>query len=403
MSTTQHTFPSSSNPNNSYTVNVAGNGQMSCNCPGWTRRVQSDGSRSCKHTKAVEQDRSTIASSTVAPPAVTVKPVTMATMTGFVNPMLAEPLQAKVELVDGMWRLPEGALRAYQNGDWWMEEKYDGHRVIIAVGGEGYTAGDASSVRAWSRPRAGSNGVGLARTLPPQVIEVMRQMPWGTYDGELIVPGKNSWDVVDLSNQEALVLVLFDVLACASRSLLHLDAEERRTYLTAFDSVFTAKGVTCVKVAPIYPVYPEFVEGIWAKGGEGAILKRKGSLYHEGGRSAADWVKVKKVIPAVLTIVGFEAGKSGPHSTVLLRGMVVDHAGVTREVETSVKTLDNDWRRIFADHAAAYLGAELRIEHQGVFLSKGKWSLRHPMFDHMVKGELHKKPAAGKAAKKKGR
>lgn len=30
--------------------------QLSCNCPGWTRRVAPDGSRSCKHTKQVEPD-----------------------------------------------------------------------------------------------------------------------------------------------------------------------------------------------------------------------------------------------------------------------------------------------------------------------------------------------------------
>ena len=29
-------------------------GSTSCNCPGWTRRVQPDGSRSCKHTRKVD-------------------------------------------------------------------------------------------------------------------------------------------------------------------------------------------------------------------------------------------------------------------------------------------------------------------------------------------------------------
>lgn len=27
----------------------------SCNCPGWTRRIQPDGSRSCKHTRLIDQ------------------------------------------------------------------------------------------------------------------------------------------------------------------------------------------------------------------------------------------------------------------------------------------------------------------------------------------------------------
>ena len=29
-------------------------GSTSCNCPGWTRRVAADGSRSCKHTRMVD-------------------------------------------------------------------------------------------------------------------------------------------------------------------------------------------------------------------------------------------------------------------------------------------------------------------------------------------------------------
>ena len=29
-------------------------GTTSCNCPGWTRRVAADGSRSCKHTRMID-------------------------------------------------------------------------------------------------------------------------------------------------------------------------------------------------------------------------------------------------------------------------------------------------------------------------------------------------------------
>ena len=32
-------------------------GTTSCNCPGWTRRVTPDGSRSCKHTRLVDMGR----------------------------------------------------------------------------------------------------------------------------------------------------------------------------------------------------------------------------------------------------------------------------------------------------------------------------------------------------------
>lgn len=48
------TYASSSNPNKSYETLQYDDGTTSCGCPGWTRRVAEDGSRSCKHTRAVE-------------------------------------------------------------------------------------------------------------------------------------------------------------------------------------------------------------------------------------------------------------------------------------------------------------------------------------------------------------
>lgn len=47
-------FTSSSNPNNSYETLQYEDGSTSCNCMGWCRRVAPDGSRSCKHTRAVD-------------------------------------------------------------------------------------------------------------------------------------------------------------------------------------------------------------------------------------------------------------------------------------------------------------------------------------------------------------
>ena len=46
-------FPSDSNPDKEYETLRYTDGSMSCNCPGWTRRVAADGTRSCKHTRSV--------------------------------------------------------------------------------------------------------------------------------------------------------------------------------------------------------------------------------------------------------------------------------------------------------------------------------------------------------------
>jgi hypothetical protein len=47
-------FASSSNPNNKYETLQYTDGSTSCNCPGWTRRVDATGNRSCKHTRMVD-------------------------------------------------------------------------------------------------------------------------------------------------------------------------------------------------------------------------------------------------------------------------------------------------------------------------------------------------------------
>jgi hypothetical protein len=48
------TFASGSNPNIEYETLQYADGSTSCGCPGWTRRVAPDGSRSCKHTRYVD-------------------------------------------------------------------------------------------------------------------------------------------------------------------------------------------------------------------------------------------------------------------------------------------------------------------------------------------------------------
>ena len=48
------TFHSDSNPDINYETLRYTDQSMSCNCPGWTRRVAADGSRSCKHTRSID-------------------------------------------------------------------------------------------------------------------------------------------------------------------------------------------------------------------------------------------------------------------------------------------------------------------------------------------------------------
>ena len=64
------TFHSDSNPDINYETLRYTDQSMSCNCPGWTRRVAADGSRSCKHTRSIDMgtaDQQSSASHSYAP------------------------------------------------------------------------------------------------------------------------------------------------------------------------------------------------------------------------------------------------------------------------------------------------------------------------------------------------
>jgi hypothetical protein len=49
------TFPSESRPDKSYETLQYDDNTTSCNCPGWTRKVAVDGTRSCRHIRLVDQ------------------------------------------------------------------------------------------------------------------------------------------------------------------------------------------------------------------------------------------------------------------------------------------------------------------------------------------------------------
>ena len=72
-------FTSKSNPANSYETLIYQDNSISCNCPGWTRRVTPSGVRECKHTMLLTEllkdgtislDGSTSAPSPVSSPVV---------------------------------------------------------------------------------------------------------------------------------------------------------------------------------------------------------------------------------------------------------------------------------------------------------------------------------------------
>ena len=280
-----------------------------------------------------------------------------------IKPMLAVPVH-------------KGNIRDYS--EWAVEEKFDGHRLIVEV----YQGG----VRAWTRPRrhAGGDGKTMATyELPLHLQEQLGRLPVGVYDGELL-GGETSTDVRRTDLRETLCYVIFDVLQLwPEGSTMGLPYSERRALLEdifpgirLLSHVSLAQSVNVTSEAEVVA----FVTKIWMRGGEGGIIKRKAAFYQPGKRSL-DFIKLKKLQTTVVTIVGFEPTRG----TTMNRGpfaiVVVEDAKGHR---TTVKTRDDRELALFntagtgnPNHHPA-IGRKLRIEFQD-WTPKGGY--RHPRWD----------------------
>lgn len=307
-----------------------------------------------------------------------------------IKPMLAMPMD-KADIRD--WR------------DWAIEEKFDGHRLVVEVA---HPEDRAPQVRAWTRPRkhAGAEGKTMApRALPRHLEDDLLTLPVGVYDGELL-GGETSTDVTRTDLQHALRFVVFDVMRLRDVDVMSRPYAERRGHL---EMVF--RNVRGWRTKPLPHVFlaescrlqssddvVAFAQEVWARGGEGAMLKRLDAPYQPGKRSR-DLIKVKKLQTRVCTVVAFEA----------TRGKVLTHRGLFGSVvvrdsdgnETSVKVKNDDeiaalqraWERLIghvgnaltqreqltlanAQHPA--LGRKLRIEYQD-WTPRGGY--RHPRWD----------------------
>jgi bifunctional non-homologous end joining protein LigD len=253
------------------------------------------------------------------------------------------------------------ALADFLSPNWVMEEKFDGHRLMIVVTPKGEVSG-------WSRPT--SDRPGALRPLPPALVADLAELPAGVYDGELFIPGGTSSDVTRLDFKDKLRFVLFDAVQILAQDITGQALTERRAALELAHAHTPKDGR--VLLAEQGPVSKEAIQAIWDRKGEGAILKRTDSTYSSGWRTPA-WVKVKEIGSAELTITGFEEGKSGPCSVFKLQH---DDG---RETKCKVLT-DALIRRVHAD-PESFVGRRVTISYMGT-TSKGHW--RHPIFDHFT-------------------
>jgi hypothetical protein len=348
-----------------YIVTHTDNGLLACNCRGWvlTKRGQI---HECRHLRdVVETEHLTVVVRgryLFANPRLTPRPqddtlivgemtMTMATMATILEPMKAS---AMVEgrfphlLTEDGYIIPERFDAAFATGEWVMDEKLDGHRCLTRKADSTITT-PLRSVQ-----------------LPAHIVAVLKQLPDGVYDGELLVPGGVSTDVPSLASRSQLIYALFDVLECQGQSTLAMTQAQRREVLEMCLQ-FAPGQDAVVMVAQSVPSW-QTVKAIWAKGGEGVIIKRLSGTYRCGYRSQ-DWLKIKKLQHATVTVTGFETGSFGPTAVVLFKQ--------NNGVEGRCKNQDV---AATAANPAAYIGRKLVVQYQQQM--RGSKSLRHPMFDH---------------------
>lgn len=233
--------------------------------------------------------------------------------------------------------------------------------------------GTRERVEGWKRPRKGEAEV---IGLPANVREAMLALPDGIYDGEFVamIPGAKSGDAARVSLPKQFIV--FDVLELVGTSLIGYTVEDRRAALELAVAHSPSNAVVAV---PQVAASWQAVEAIWAAGGEGAILKRRGSCYRPGKR-AAEWIKVKKLEQHRVRITGFVAGKFGPYTNVAF----VFPDGMPGECLTK----DGGWREEIAANPDSFIGRDMIIECHERY-EGGKGRAREPrakriLADHMA-------------------
>lgn len=265
----------------------------------------------------------------------------------FIKPMLASPLKPGFILEPGKFA---------------VEEKIDGIRIICEVSKGSQDLFTHSTITPWSRYEK-------IHPLPSHVVEEMAKFPYGIYDGEIYIPGKRSYGATELKNLPDMSYAIFDILELKGENTTNLRYATRRLVLR--DAMYTSG----VEDGPVHLLGSTLVntmdevyalrDAVWARDGEGLILKRLAAPYQPGKRSK-DFIKIKDLKSAVLTVIGFMPSRGllndrGPCAMIMLR----DDEGN----ETTVKTRnDAECLRLakLAKDATTHpeIGRKLRIEYQ---------------------------------------
>lgn len=235
----------------------------------------------------------------------------------FQCPMFARPMPEDFKVIPGMMT---------------AEEKYDGHRLVMEIAsGKREMLFVDKGVNAWSR-------IGNLRKLPTHILEAAAKLPDCYLDGELSKPGARSYGVTELTNSADLIYTIFDVIRWEDTDTTVLPQHTRRSIL---EDVFRHWKIGGIELAPSYCVNTwedvrHLRDKVWARDGEGLILKYQDAPYALGKRPKNTWIKVKQCQHAVLRVIGFIPSKGEKNNRGLYAITVLqDNEGVITAVKTN--------------------------------------------------------------------
>jgi len=202
-------------------------------------------------------------------------------------------------------------VKTQPTGEFLVEPKFDGWRLVAIVGGD----------RTHLYARSGQS---LTGKLPAVEAELFERFPAGTVlDGEAVAlrvqDGKilNEWSIAQnvLSTAGAhiaaprITFMVFDLLAHAHIDARALPLRGRRKLL---DRIFAAESFQKVQLSPAVVASGEELASYhaahMAQGFEGTMLKRLDGTYRSGAR---DWSKLKPQQTREVVVMGFKPGQGG--------------------------------------------------------------------------------------------
>jgi bifunctional non-homologous end joining protein LigD len=248
------------------------------------------------------------------------------------------------------------ARRWPEGGEWVLQPKWDGFRLLIEVG-------DDRRVRAWSR-----HGTSLNARLGGLAVAFAEAPSGSVFDGELVVLSERGGRPVqdfaavcravlrgDAGAADDLRFVGFDVLALGGEDLRGRPWTERNSRLT--DALPVSGPVRRVESLPASLATHA---AIVALGFEGTVLKRPNSTYRPGRQRV--WLKHKARYTADGVLLNVRQGRDGQwhgvcdvdgrRVSVLASASWADRAGEVLTLVYSRVDADGDLREVRIDGAA---------------------------------------------------